>query len=110
VTTCFIQLRRELEEIVALLSRDMGPPAGPEPAIPEPDPLLDDALAVVTEFGKATPAILQMWLGIDNARAVRVLGEFETRGLISPKGRVRHKAYELRRSRCKESQRMEFKP
>ncbi len=69
-----------------------------------PDGLFDDALVVVTEFGQASPAILQMWLSIDYSRATRILREFESQGLVSSRGKVRHKAYALRRS-----QGMEFR-
>ena len=64
-----------------------------------PDKLCDDALVVVTEFGQASPAILQMWLSIDYGRAMRILREFEAQGLVSSRGKVRHKAYALRRSK-----------
>lgn len=63
------------------------------------DKLFDDALVVVTEFGQASPAILQMWLSIDYARAMRILREFEAQGLVSSRGKVRHKAYAIRRSK-----------
>ena len=63
------------------------------------DKLFDDALVVVTEFGQASPAILQMWLSIDYGRAMRILREFEAQGLVSSRGKVRHKAYALRRSK-----------
>jgi DNA segregation ATPase FtsK/SpoIIIE-like protein len=75
-----------------------------EPALDETgsrdqrDDLYDDALVVVTEFGQASPAILQMWLSIDYGRATKLLSEFQADGLVSSKGRVRHKAYSLRRS------------
>ena len=62
------------------------------------DDLYDDALVVVTEFGQASPAILQMWLSIDYSRALTILNRFQADGLISSKGKVRHKAYSLRRS------------
>lgn len=62
------------------------------------DDLYDDALVVVTEFGQASPAILQMWLSIDYSRAITILNRFQADGLVSSKGRVRHKAYSLRRS------------
>lgn len=124
------ELRRELEEILALVSRDVrdnfaaGYQKSPstlrqiEPDVAqssmeqlEPpdlrevtqnDELFDDALVVITEFGQASPAILQMWLSIDYARAALILGRFEAQGLVSAKGRVRHKAYELRRTKCME--------
>jgi DNA segregation ATPase FtsK/SpoIIIE-like protein len=63
------------------------------------DGLSDDALIVVTEFGQASPAILQMWLSIDYGRAMRILREFESQRLVSSRGKVRHKAYALRRSK-----------
>lgn len=134
-------LRRELEEILALLNgsafqepRPEQPPGPssaqlerePNPASEcaaakpeadrsgEPDELFDarpdelfedaldslfeDALEVVTEFGDASPAILQMWLSIDYSRAARIVSQLEAKGLVSPKGRVLHKAFELRRS------------
>ena len=65
----------------------------------ERDDLYDDALVVVTEFGQASPAMLQMWLSIDYSRATRILRGFEAQGLVSSRGKVRHKAYELRRSK-----------
>jgi DNA segregation ATPase FtsK/SpoIIIE-like protein len=126
------ELRRQLEEILALVSRDARDDAAAEPEksspapsmlepghiqnppgafeshenpvesrenqANRPDELFDDALVVVTEFGQATPAILQMWLTIDYARAARILEQLEASGLVSAKGRVRHKAYELLRS------------
>jgi len=73
------------------------------------DELFDEALIVVTEFGNATPSILQMWLSIDYHRARRILKDFEAQGLVSSKGRVRHKAFELRRARSLESGRSEFR-
>jgi DNA segregation ATPase FtsK/SpoIIIE-like protein len=130
LTPCLSELRRELEDILAMVARDVREDAdtavlkslpAPEPIesvssessevnLPtEPDNLFDDALVVVTEFGKATPAALQMWLSIDYARAARILSDFEARGLVSSKGRVRHKAYELRRARSLESGRTEFR-
>jgi len=53
---------------------------------------------VLTEFGQASPAVLQMWLSIDYSRALTILNRFQVDGLISSKGKVRHKAYSLRRS------------
>ena len=64
----------------------------------ESDPLVDDALVVITEFGQVSPSILQMWLSIDYVRALRLLKALESKGLITAKGRVRHKAYELRKA------------
>lgn len=124
LTPCLSDLRRELEEILALVAADVRDDTDtvvhkslPAPETiesvsieaREPDNLFDDALVVVTEFGKATAAVLQMWLSIDHARAMRILSDFEAQGLVSSKGRVRHKAYELRRSRNLESGRMEFR-
>ena len=60
--------------------------------------LYDDALVVITEFGHASAAILQMWLSIDYRRAIKILNQFQEDGLISAKGRVRHKAFVLRHS------------
>jgi DNA segregation ATPase FtsK/SpoIIIE-like protein len=65
----------------------------------ERDDLYDDALVVLTEFGQASPAVLQMWLSIDYSRATKLLSEFQADGLVSSKGSVRHKAYSLRRSK-----------
>lgn len=118
-------LRRELKEILSMI--EATPPAAtrvahqqresslsslkegvletPPPTNPcdagesAPDKLFDDALVVVTEFGQASPSILQMWLSIDYARAMRILREFEVQGLVSSRGKVRHKAYTLRRSK-----------
>ena len=104
------ELRRELEEILAMLSSDSTLTANQfferapsenveKPASEQTDTeLLNDALVVITEFGEATPEILQMWLSIDFNRATRILTRLEADGLISPKGKVRHKAFELLRS------------
>jgi DNA segregation ATPase FtsK/SpoIIIE-like protein len=64
----------------------------------ERDGLYDDALVVITEFGQASPVMLQMWLSIDYRRATNIFNQFQADGLVSSKGRVRHKAYLLRRS------------
>jgi DNA segregation ATPase FtsK/SpoIIIE-like protein len=64
----------------------------------ERDDLYDDALVVLTEFGQASPAVLQMWLSIDYSRALTILNRFQADGLISSKGKVQHKAFSLRRS------------
>ena len=121
LTPCLSELRRALEEILALSTRDgrestdigvhKSLPASTtiesasiEKTLPsDSDELFDEALIVVTEFGNATPSILQMWLSIDYHRATRILKDFEAQGLLSSKGRVRHKAFELRRSRSLES-------
>ena len=117
-----VELRRQLEEILAMVSEDFRPAlrADPQhfsadhgstkelveqelsPAVIESDELFDRALAVITEFGRTSPAILQMWLAIDYACATALINQFKARGLISSKGRVSHKAYELRRSRGQE--------
>lgn len=127
LTPCLSELRRALEEILALSTRDgrestdigvhKSSPASPtietlsvEINLPaDSDELFDEALIVVTEFGNATPSILQMWLSIDCHRATRILKDFEAQGLVSSKGRVRHKAFELRRARSIESGRTEFR-
>ena len=116
------ELRRELKEILSIIEATPSAAARAIPGqcqaslpdqhngIPEttqltgahtaaPDKLCDDALIVVTEFGQASPAILQMWLSIDFSRATQILREFEAQGLVSSRGKVRHKAYALRRSK-----------
>lgn len=121
LTPCLSKLRRGLEEILALSTRegrestDIGihksSPASTaiesssiEIHLPsDSDELFDEALIVVTEFGNATPSILQMWLSIDYHRATRILKDLEAQGLVTSKGRVRHKAFELRRARSLES-------
>ena len=114
------KLRRELEEILSIIKSDhrdeIVTAHGDAPAIPyqsettsqskladdsqleETDALFNDALLVLTEFGQASPSILQMWLSIDYARSVTMINRFQNEGLISSKGRVRHKAFLLRRS------------
>ena len=134
------KLRRQLEEILAMVKADHNGAAfnrsvdeeavlsvehenaatiaephialaddRPEPRTPEPlptefgqrderDDLYDDALVVLTEFGQASAAMLQMWLSIDHSRAITILNRFQADGLISSKGKVRHKAFSLRRS------------
>jgi len=92
------------EQDVALANDHPEPETACEPvlsAIGQPDErddLYDDALVVLTEFGQASPAVLQMWLSIDYSRATTILSRFQADGLISSKGRVRHKAFSLRRS------------
>ena len=119
LTPCLSELRRGLEEILALATRDGREctDIGVHKALSasttiesvekdlaaDSDELFDEALIVVTEFGNATPSILQMWLSIDYCRATRILSDFEARGLVSSKGRVRHIAFELRRARGLES-------
>ena len=127
LTPCLSELRRALEEILALSTRDGRESTGigihkslqAETTIEsasietnlsaDSDELFDEALIVVTEFGSATPSILQMWLSIDYHRATRILKDFEAQGLVSSKGRVRHKAFELRRARSLECGRSEFR-
>ena len=126
LTPCLSELRRGLEEILALSTRDgrestdigvqRSLPASTttesvwiEKNLPSDSELFDEALMVVTEFGNATPPILQMWLSIDYDRATRILRDFEAQGLVTSKGRVRHKAFELRRARSLESGRSEFR-
>lgn len=83
----------------SLLERDKAYGPMPEEVQPnERDGLYDDALVVITEFGQASPVMLQMWLSIDYRRATNLLNQFQADGLVSSKGRVRHKAYSLRRS------------
>jgi len=89
------------EPDVALGRDDHEPETACEPApaeVGQVDDLYDDALVVVTEFGQATPAILQMWLSITYSRAITILSRFEADGLISSKGKVRHKAFSSRRT------------
>lgn len=83
--------RREPETAFEPVLSEVGQPN-------ERDDLYDDALVVLTEFGQASPAVLQMWLSIDYGRATTILNRFQADGLISSKGKVRHKAFSLRRS------------
>lgn len=120
------ELRRQLEEILVMVTSDHNRsvlPAGENyTGVAEPDvessqsevayetllveydqpdgrdDLYNDALVVVTEFGQASPAILQMWLSIDYSRAIKILNRLQADGLVSTTGKVRHKAYSLRRS------------
>jgi DNA segregation ATPase FtsK/SpoIIIE-like protein len=122
------ELRRHLEELLAMVATDLKIDPGSQsvqanfweteaegdrsqlntPNCPQPnanngdetdrDSLSDDALVVITEFGHASAALLQMWLSIDYGRAIRMLDQFQADGLISSKGRVRHKAFVLRHS------------
>ena len=115
------ELRRELEEILAMVSTDStvtrtrrqdceyspgethdvqrGISQLPSVHQFETEELFSDALVVITEFGQASPAILQMWLSIDYNRAAQILTKLEADGLISSKGKLRHKAFALRRSK-----------
>ena len=116
------ELRRQIEELLAMVASDLNferesrserahfvetEAAGgasqldissspPSNDATDRDLLSDDALVVITEFGHASAAILQMWLSIDYGRAVKILNQFQADGLISAKGRVRHKAFVLR--------------
>jgi len=121
------ELRRQLEELLAMVATDLkidrGSPSKQAHFVvteevddnshlirsncPQPngsgdetdrDSLSDNALVVITEFGQASAAILQMWLSIDYGRAIKILNQFQADGLISAKGRVRHKAFVLRHS------------
>jgi DNA segregation ATPase FtsK/SpoIIIE-like protein len=113
------ELRRQLEEILAIVSSDLRYDRGSgdhqestssaqvwaeqrNSAVENQSELFDEALDLITEFGQASAAILQMWLAIDYARAEALLTQLESQGLLSSKGRVRHKAYELRRSRSQD--------
>jgi DNA segregation ATPase FtsK/SpoIIIE-like protein len=92
------------EPDIALADHHPEPETACEPVLSEivqrdeRDDLYDDALVVLTEFGHASPAVLQMWLSIDYSRAITILSRFQADGLISSKGKVRHKAFSLRRS------------
>ena len=122
------KLRRQLEELLAMVATDLKIErvseserahfVGTELAIDESqlempicpgsnenndnptdhDSLSDDALVVITEFGHASASLLQMWLSIEYGRAIKILDQFQADGLISAKGRVRHKAFVLRRT------------
>jgi DNA segregation ATPase FtsK/SpoIIIE-like protein len=119
------ELRRELKEILSMIDAvpghgmrashgsikrslsnpsEVGSAATPTKDVSDAgasaaDSLFDNALIIMTEFGQASPSILQMWLSIDYGYAMRLLSEFETQGLVSSRGKVRHKAYTLRRSK-----------
>jgi S-DNA-T family DNA segregation ATPase FtsK/SpoIIIE len=109
-----LELRRELEEILAMVTTDstfaqtkrQDCESAPDETRDvqrgisetsgvhqfETDELLNDALVVITEFGQASPAILQMWLSIDYNRATQILTKLEADGLITSKGKVHHKS------------------
>ena len=109
-----LELRRELEEILAMVTTDSTvTPTKRHDCEQSPDEtrdvergisqtsgvhqfetdrLLDDAIVVITEFGQASPAILQMWLSIDYNRATQILTKLEADGLITSKGRIHHKS------------------
>jgi DNA segregation ATPase FtsK/SpoIIIE-like protein len=115
------ELRRELEEILAMVSTDSTVPqtrrqdceyapdetSDVQRLISQPpnahqfetEELFNGALVVITEFGQASAAILQMWLSIDYNRATQILTKLEADGLISSNGKLRHKAFALRRSK-----------
>ena len=115
------ELRRELEEILAMVSTDSTAPQTrrqdceyapdetsdvqrlisqpPDAHQFETEELFNGALVVITEFGQASAAILQMWLSIDYNRATQILTKLEADGLISSNGKLRHKAFALRRSK-----------
>jgi len=48
------------------------------------DEMYDEALSVVMEAGKASPALLQRRLRIGYARAARLMDIFEEKGVVGP--------------------------
>lgn len=48
------------------------------------DEMYDEALSVVVEAGKASPALLQRRLHIGYARAARLMDIFEEKGVVGP--------------------------
>lgn len=62
------------------------PPAYPAPHMPSdgPDPLYDQAVAVVREHQKASISLVQRYLQIGHNRAARLLEEMERAGVVSP--------------------------
>lgn len=64
----------------------MPPPAYPAPHMPSdgPDPLYDQAVAVVREHQKASISLVQRYLRIGYNRAARLLEEMERTGVVSP--------------------------
>jgi S-DNA-T family DNA segregation ATPase FtsK/SpoIIIE len=55
-----------------------------EQAASEQDDLLDEAIAIVRELGKASVSLLQRRLRIGYTRAARLVDEMEARGIVGP--------------------------
>lgn len=48
------------------------------------DPLLKEAIEIVTQFDRASASLLQRRLGVGYARAARILDQLEVRGIVGP--------------------------
>ena len=59
----------------------------PQPNLPHAlsprDELFHDAVRIVTEFGNASPSVLQLWLSISYSRARDILKQLEDSGFIA---------------------------
>ncbi len=75
------ELREELLEEVEPSEPEGG--AGPDEFDPDEDPLLKDAITLVTEMGTASTSMLQRRLRLGYTRAGRLIDMLERRGVIS---------------------------
>lgn len=69
-------LKQQLREIREILQSDYVPSGSRD------DPLYDDAVDLVCEVGKASPALLQRGLKIGYARAARLMDILEEHGIV----------------------------
>jgi len=58
--------------------------ANPEYDEDDLDPFYEDAVRIVTEFGKASASLLQRRLGIGYARAALLIDVLESKGIVGP--------------------------
>jgi DNA segregation ATPase FtsK/SpoIIIE, S-DNA-T family len=73
------EFREELLEEVA----PSEPESGPDEFDPDEDPLLEEAIVLVTEMGTASTSMLQRRLRLGYTRAGRLIDMLERRGVIS---------------------------
>lgn len=52
--------------------------------LPDPDPLFEEAVKIVTKFGRASASLLQRRLNIGYARASKLIDRMEFEGYIGP--------------------------
>jgi len=76
------ELRKLIPDLIQALGGESVQPAS-APTAGDPDPLYDQAVALVREHQKASISLVQRHLAIGYNRAARLLEDMETAGLIS---------------------------